>query len=168
MELLAVETLFFLSMSEVWNVQELAIFSLDSFVFGIDSRTIREIFSISSPDAIITQGPKHFPIGLYHHQIQLPLLDLRRQLGFPALHLSTMSLPASCISFYRDTELWACLIDSVQNVLPALPRRFRAVPRILSPCARRIHLWGVYDYEDSILPLLEISASRCAESSTLA
>ena len=149
-------------MSESWNVRELAIFSLEAFVFGVDSRQIQEIFSVKEPGLLKAEDAEDFSMSLSHPH-RIPLLDLRQFLGVaPSVSLKEL-LPAICVSFYQGGMLWGTLVDSVHNILPASFHQLRAVPQILIPSAYKMHLWGFYEHHGTLIPLLELGRNTARE-----
>lgn len=146
-------------MRGAWSVHELAIFSLESFVFGVDSTQIQEIFRVKEPGLFRAESSECLPASLSHHHNQLPLFDLRHHLGFPPATLSEVSFPVTCITFYQEKRLWGTLVDSVQNIFPAPFNLLHVVPQILAPSAWKINLWGFYEHRGAVIPLIELGHS---------
>lgn len=60
-------------MTASWTINELAIFSVSNFLFGVDTRQIQEIASLKNPE-LLTGLHESYPfIILRHHNKLMPV-----------------------------------------------------------------------------------------------
>lgn len=150
-------------MDTSFHITEVAIFSLDTFTFGIDTKQIQEIFMVNS-SAIIGEA-KHieapFFVVSYSHT-PLPVFDLRPHLCLSCEPQNTLQYPV--ITFQTTQILAACWVTAIEDIRPVSLRSLYPVPAILTNIARHNNIWGFYDSSDALLPLLDLEQVLSSEA----
>lgn len=137
-----------------FTMTEVAIFSLDRFVFGVDTQQIKEIFTVST-SAIIAESEPMFPFFvIQYHQQPLPVFDLRRRFCLPVEPRNILYYPV--VAFQTTHFLAAYWVTAVEDIQSVSFRALRPVPALLTRIARRNHVWGFYENEGKLLPLFDL------------
>ncbi len=144
-------------MTSSWDIRQLAVFSLEQFVFGVDARQIQEIITISRTSLTYISDAPPFPM-IHVNTRQIPLLNLKEYWGLPASFSDRPMLsPLTCIIFSYKDLLIAFQISTIEHVLPVSLRSLQPVPHILNNFARKMGLWGFYEFSGTLIPLIDLA-----------
>ncbi len=141
-------------MTSSWDIHELAVFSLDDLLFGVDASQIQEILRLQHPSFATIEADDANPLRilLYQQHTPIPIFDLRRYFDLP----NSFADDFTGISFYSGDCLIACQVSAIQNIFPVSLRSLQPVPYILEQLARKISLWGFYEYSGEVIPLFDL------------
>ncbi len=145
-------------MTASWTTNELAIFSVSNFLFGVDTRQIQEIASLKPPE-LLTGPSENAPfIILRHHNQLIPVFHLYKKFHSTPSDSTTnnLSLMMTVVTFYRASYLMAYWVDTVETITTVSLRSLKAVPSIMTKAAQKISVWGFYEMSDRIIPLIDI------------
>lgn len=146
------------------NMTELAIFSINRFIFCVETKQIQEILTVKSSDFPGKPDPALPFWVLQYRQYPLPVFDLRRQFCLSPLSADVLqqSFPSPLITFYATGLLAACCVTSVEDILTVPLSSLKSVPAFLTKIAYKNHIWGFYETSDALLPLVDL---ECVVSS---
>lgn len=137
-------------------LNEVAIFSIGHFTFGVDVRQIEEIFTVTAsnlPEDVDASSPFFL---LRHHKAILPVFSLWRQFCLPGREVKACSSALTTITCRQADLLVAFWVNCVENILPVSFHDVKPVPRIMTTMAHKICLWGFWESGDLLLPLLDL------------
>lgn len=140
-----------------WPIQELAIFSLQHWSFGVDARDIVEILALKSPH-FLSQPEASRPFVLLSHNAQcLPIFHLLQMYSrVPGELAWELESPFTCIIFRNAGQTLGCVVDKVVDFVPVPLQRLNPVPRLLTRIFPGDCVWGFYDLTADLIPLLEL------------
>ena len=147
-----------LIMSISLNMTELAIFSIDRFIFCVEIRQIQEILTVKPSDFPGKPDPALPFWVLQYRQQPLPVFDLRRQFCLSPLPVDVLqqSFPSPLITFYAAGLLAACCVTSVEDIITISLGSLKSVPAFLTKIAYKNHVWGFYEISGTLLPLIDL------------
>lgn len=125
---------------------------VDTQEFGVPVKQVRDVLR-RQPVTPVPMAP-HAIAGLLNLRGRIvTAIDVRKRLGLPSL---ASDIEAVTIVVEHDGELYALIVDSVGDVLPADERRVEAVPAVLDPQWRAIAA-AVYLTDSGLIVLVDIA-----------
>ena len=140
------------------SINELAIFSVGDFIFGVDTNQIQEIVTIKNPK-LVTEVDAKCPFWvLQYNNKPLPVFNLRQYFCMHAPSSDTPPIPSimTVVTFHRAKLTIACWVKTVENIISVSFRLLKPVPQIITKLAKKNCLWGFYEISGDLIPLIDL------------